>query len=105
MKIKEVTDEYLLFDDGNIITYYHCPDCCEDNYAAFEEIDDIAWDYTFEKPLVFEKVEDCGFRFGNPGKMVFIPCYSKQNGYYSYVVDIYYSGGIGLDNVECEIIY
>lgn len=34
-----------------------------------------------EEPIYFEEVLHAGFRFGNHGKMYFVPCYSEQNGY------------------------
>lgn len=91
MKIKEVTSEYIKFDNGNEITFDHCQDCCEWNYADFEQLDDIARATDFDPNLKFEIVENSGFRFGNEGKMFFVPCYSEQNGYYSNDVEIYYN--------------
>lgn len=104
MKIKEVTDEHILFDDGSDIISDYEQDCCETNYADFEQLDTIARITDFDPDLVFEK-SDYGFRFGNkPNKMFFVPCYSIQNGYYSNDLTIYYNGKEVLD-VECEIDY
>lgn len=104
MKIKSIDDGAITFDNGMDITFDHVPDCCEYNYAAFEEIDDLAKSFEFSENLIFESVDDCGFRFGNnPHNMVFVPCYSNQNGYYSDDVDIYYNDKQVL-NVECETI-
>jgi hypothetical protein len=91
MKIKEVTSEYIKFDNGNEITFGHCQNCCEWNYADFKQVDDIARATDFDPNLKFEVVENSGFRFGNEGKMFFVPCYSEQNGYYSNDVEIYYN--------------
>lgn len=91
MKIKEITYEKILFDNGETITYDHAQECCETNYADFEQLDDIAKTTNFSTPLVFEKVEEVGFRFGNKENMFFIPCYSSQNGYYTADLDIYYN--------------
>ena len=92
MKIKKVTEEVILFDNGTVITYDHCQDCCEDNYADFKQIESEALDYDFETELKFEAVKEAGFRFGDSRRMFFIPCYSEQNGYYSSDIDIYYKG-------------
>ena len=93
MKIKEITYEHILFDDGSKITYDHEPDCCETNYADFEQLDTIARRTEFDSDLVFETVDFVGFRFGNkPNKMFFVPCYSNQNGYYSNELEILYNG-------------
>ena len=91
MKIAKITDEAIIFDNGNEITFEHCQDCCEWNYADFKQVDDIARATDFDPNLKFEVVENSGFRFGNEGKMFFVPCYSEQNGYYSNDVEIYYN--------------
>jgi hypothetical protein len=102
-KIKSVTGETILFDDGSTITYDHERDCCEDNYADFTQLDDICKNTDFDtKNMIFESVEDSGFRFGNENKMFFVPCYSNQNGYYSSDIDIYYNGKRVL-NFACDL--
>ena len=105
MKIKSIIDSAIIFDNGNKITFNHDRDCCEWNYADFEAIDDIAKRYVFLDNLTFEKVDGSGFRFGNNGmnNMVFVPCYSDQNGYYSSDVDIYYNNKHVL-NACCKIV-
>lgn len=103
IKIVEVGKERLVFSDGVDIYSNHEPDCCEYNYADFSQIDDLAKEWEFEHPIIFERCE-YGFRFGNKNKMVFVPCYSYQNGYYSYSVDIYYNGELVLKSVDCEDI-
>lgn len=105
MKIKAVDVEYIMFDNGTNITFDHCADCCEYNYADFMQIEDEALSFDFEEPLDFEVVELSGFRFGNKGRrMFFIPCYSDQNGYYSSDVQIYCNGNLVVDLDETEII-
>ncbi|MBO7692091.1 MAG: hypothetical protein J6T10_05575 [Methanobrevibacter sp.] len=103
MRIKEINDYYILFDNGGILTYSHEQDCCENNYADFKAIDDIAKACEFNEFLIFEEVAGSGFRFGNVGKMVFVPCYSEQNGYYSSMIEIIYNGE-RVTWVECELI-
>lgn len=106
MKIKDINEERILFDNGNTITYNHEQDCCECNYADFQQIDDIARSWDFDENLDFESVEEVGFRFGNlPNKMVFVPCYSEQNGYYSSDIEIYYNDSQELYFNAEEIIY
>lgn len=58
MKIKKVTEEAIVFDNGTVIAYDHCRDCCEDNYADFKQIEPEALDYDFETELKFEAVEE-----------------------------------------------
>lgn len=93
MKIKEITYEHILFDNGSKITFDHDQDCCEWNYADFEQLNDtVALDYDFDEAIRFEMVEEKGFRFGDAKQMFFVPCYSEQNGYYRSDIDIYYNG-------------
>lgn len=101
-KIKEITENHILFDDGSIITFDHYQECCEYNYADFEQIDDIARSYDYDTSnLMFESVDNSGFRFGDNGMMFFVPCYSEQNGYYTDDIDIYLNGNIVL-SFKCE---
>lgn len=91
MKIKSITLKSILFDNGSKITFDHEQDCCEYNYADFTQLEDTGVETEdFSEPLTFEPTKH-GFRFGNPGKMYYVPCYSSQNGWYTRVVDIYYN--------------
>lgn len=93
-KIIEIKENYLKFSDGTLIEGDHDQDCCEYNYADFDQLDDIARAYDFNtSKLRFEAVEGSGFRFGDhPYRMFFVPCYSDQNGYYTDELDIYLNG-------------
>lgn len=98
MKIKQISENAIRFDNGTEITFAHEPVCCEKNYADFRQLDDLARDAGFDGPLVFEPVEGKGFRFGNPPqKMFFVPCYSVQNGFYSAKITIHCNGRPVLD--------
>ncbi len=103
--ITTINNEEIIFSDGSRISYDHDHDCCEDNYADFEQLDDIARGTDFNtNDMVFKKA-DCGFMFGNePTKMFFVPCYSEQNGYYTTDVDIYYNGNEVLET-EGKFLY
>lgn len=91
MKITNITGEAIEFSDGSRITFDHEQDCCECNYADFEQLDDLARAYNFQLPLRFEAIQGSGFRFGDSRRMFFVPCYSEQNGYYTDEIDIYYT--------------
>ena len=100
MKIKEVTDEAIIFDNGNTITYDHDQDCCEHNYADFSVLNEsnVNYNFDFNENLLFKFVDDAGFMFGSGDEdypenihWIFIPCYSEQNGYYTNEIDIYYT--------------
>lgn len=90
-RITEVTDEYIKFSNGKKITCYHDQDCCECNYADFKALEHYINEY-FDEPLTFEMVKGYGFRFGNENRMLFVPCYSWQNGWYSNEIGIMYDG-------------
>ena len=104
MKIVKITEDVLYFDNNNEITYDHDQDCCEWNHADFSQIDDLAKDHNFDENLKFEAVEGSGFRFGDNQLMVFVPCYSEQNGYYTEELDIYYNNKKVLHIKNCEFI-
>ena len=91
-KILRIEEEKLIFSDGSIITFDHPQDCCEYNYADFQQLDDLARNYEFEGELSFEAIEGSGFRFGDSRRLFFVPCYSEQNGYYTDEIDIYFNG-------------
>ena len=105
MRIKEVTDEAIIFDNGAEITFYHSQDCCEWNYADFSILtqNTINFNYDF-KEIQFKAVDGMGFKFGCEGHWIFIPCYSEQNGYYSDDIDIYFCDKHVL-NCHCEECY
>lgn len=100
--ITDVSDDSIKFDDGTEITFDHEQDCCENNYADFEQLDDLAYGYTFFGPLKYERA-DGGFRFGDSRRMFYVPCYSEQNGYYTTDVCIYEDGFLKLQ-AEGEFI-
>ena len=90
--ITKVTEKYIKFSNGQIISYDHDPDCCEYNYADFKQLEPLALSTVFNNYIIIEQAGNSGFRFGNPpDKMFFIPCYSDQNGYYSNELDIFCS--------------
>ena len=97
MKIIDITDGQILFDNGSYISYYHSPDGCEVNYADFKQLNDTnAMDTEFDlDTLKFEAVNGSGFRFGNEGNMFFVPCYSDQS----------YSDQYGFFGIDLNIIF
>lgn len=104
MKIKVLTDESIKFDNGSYIRYDHCQDCCENNYADFEQLEEIAYEVDFDENLIFEAVQGFGFRFGSERtSMYFVPCYSEQNGWYTSDLDIYYKDKV-VTKLACEFI-
>ena len=110
MRIIQVTENEIKFDNGKSITYQHCPDCCEYNYADFSTLtpDVIGYDHDFNARLKFKWIgqggnEAAGFTFGDNQRKIFIPCYSDQNGYYSTDLDIIYDGKVVVSG-DCQEI-
>jgi len=113
MRIKKITDEGIYFDNGDSIFYEHDQDCCENNYADFTVIsrNDVNFDYDFDPDeMIFKRIEGAGFCFGNEGHLIFVPCYSEQNGYYSDEIEICYydirknETKTVINNLECGMI-
>lgn len=90
MKIKSITDRMITFDNGAKMVQY-CPFENETGYAAFSEIDKEALEFEFRKTIMFDVGYRGGIMFGSVKRMFFIPCYSKQSGYYSSDIQIYYN--------------
>ena len=108
-KIVTVDSQKIEFDDGTQIVFDHDTECCEYNYADFEQLDDLARTYTFRGDISFETVDRSGFRFGDGRQMFFVPCYSEQNGYYSSNLDVYWRGPfeemLCHTKLRCEGVY
>lgn len=102
MKIKEINEDYLLFDNGYKLEAYHEQDCCENVYADFEMLKDYnvstktgksinIRDIDFEENLdnLILGLLEQGFNMVSKiGEKFFVPCYNSQNGYYSSNLDL-----------------
>ena len=89
--IAEVCDNVLTFEDGSRIVCGHRQDCCEYNYADFEQLDDLARAYAFDLDHLHFGRAPGGFCFGDDvRRMFFVPCYSDQNGYYTTDINVDY---------------
>lgn len=97
MKIKEINDDYILFDNRYKLRAYHEQDCCENVYADFEILKDYnvstktgksikIQEIDFEESLeqLIQGIEGQGFNMVSKiEEKFFVPCYNSQNGYYS----------------------
>lgn len=97
MKIKQINEDEIVFDNNYKLKYYHEQDCCESVYADFEmlknynvsvktgkniNIKEIEFVETLE--LLIDGVPEAGFNIISiTGEKFFIPCYNEQSGYYS----------------------
>jgi hypothetical protein len=114
-KIKKISSEGIAFDNGCWISDYHCQDCCESVYADFEylkgETSIMEAVFDLKSPTLVEVVVNNGIRLVSvDGHGYFIPCYDRQNGYYSNQLELrigYVHGGQKvIDITECsEFIY
>ena len=97
MKIKEINENSIIFDNGYKLEYYHEQDCCEIVYADFEVLKNYNVSTKTGKNIKIEEIEfsenlrefavgieKMGFNMiSKIGEKFFIPCYNDQNGYYS----------------------
>jgi hypothetical protein len=86
-KIKEITSDSIVFENGFALYSHHDQDCCEEHYLDFnsvesEAVKDLEFDLSDDN--FFNKVSNFGIRLlpinGHP---ISIPGYSINNGYYS----------------------
>lgn len=90
-RVIKVTEDEILFDTGDKITYSHEQDCCENNYADFLQVEDELYRETFEciRVVPVDKYGFILFPYLKNDYGIFIPCYSEQNGYYTSDISIY----------------
>lgn len=94
MKISRYGEDLgIEFDNGSLLYDYHNQECCEYNYADWNQLEKSALDYEFDEKTFKLVPNDYGFRFGDESRTFYIPCYSEQNGYYSDSVNIVYKNG------------
>jgi hypothetical protein len=79
-------NENLLFDDGSELYSEHDQDCCESHYLSFDDLtlsDFDGLDFDLDGKF-FEEVPDFGIRLISlDGRVIPIPGYGSNNGYYS----------------------
>lgn len=120
MKIKEIKEDRIIFDNGNILEGIHEQDCCESVYADFENMQvmtKIASNYINSDELDFDedllkhiiKIPNVGFFIEDKnGIRLFVSCYNSQNGYYSSDLELCYTQSVVqyiksyLDISDCE---
>ena len=47
MRILKITEDSIEFDNGKDISFDHYQECCEINYADFEQLDSLAREVDF----------------------------------------------------------
>lgn len=105
--IERITHDGILFSDGSTLKSYHEQNCCENVYADWlansdwlanevwlDEEKDTGYDNSENiESLYFEFIKDFGFKLyfvtqddyypTHAEKLLTVPCYNEQNGYYS----------------------
>lgn len=82
-KVKEITSDVVLFENGYRLEHSHEQDCCESNYADFTSLKDTTFESDIHEDIVFERSGN-GVRVNGH----YVNCYSFQNGYYSNEITI-----------------
>jgi hypothetical protein len=89
MKITNIDNDGLIFDNGATISHYHSQDCCEHVYADWASLKDQSLEDVEFNDFIIEKVAGSGFRIVAANKNAyFVPCYNEQNGYYSSALEL-----------------
>lgn len=97
MKIKEINETSIIFDNDYKLETFHDQDCCEEVYADFSvlqtyNVSNITGKTINIREIDFEEnlnklvkgIEGQGFNLiSKIGENFFVPCYNEQNGYYS----------------------
>lgn len=80
-------DMGIEFSDGSVLFYVHEQDCCENHWANFsytsmDDFDGLMFDTSSLYFII--PIPDYGFRMKSVcGQEVSVPCYGRNNGYYS----------------------
>lgn len=105
-------NQYIKFDNGEMLTANHWQECCEYVYADFENMqvmgvqpENFVWanelDF-FENVLdSIVPIAEVGFYLvSKQGICILVSCYNEQNGYYSSDLELGYMGK-KMDISEC----
>jgi hypothetical protein len=112
VKVVQVDDQGLKFDDGSSLSSEHESDCCESHYLSFSglspsDFEGLDFDLSTGGDF-FEKVDGFGIRLlPTNGHPVSVPGYGYNNGYYSYDLTLVLErpGAITkFDVSECQVI-
>lgn len=105
-------DQFIKFDNGEMLSSHHEQECCEDVYADFGGMQVMGVqpeNFVYAHELDFFEnvldsivpIEGLGFYLvSKQGICILVPCYNDQNGYYSSDLALYYKGK-KLDISEC----
>lgn len=102
-KVIAVDNDVITFDTGHSLYSEHESACCESHYLSMSDItveDFKGMVFNLEGSDFFERVEDYGIRLiSTDGRVVPIPGYGNNNGYYSAEL------ALVVNNVEGKTIH
>lgn len=88
MKVIELGEESIIFDDGTKLFSNHISGCCESHYLSFKyiELEDFdGLEFDLSNDSFFERVDGFGIRLiAKNGQKISVPGYGHNNGYYSH---------------------
>ena len=104
MKIKEIREEMVIFDDGSRLFSDHLQDCCEWHYLDFnmlkdynispktgKPIDIYQQEFDFSNSVPFKRVKGMGIiLYDKEENGYLINGYGYNNGYYGDNIDLVY---------------
>lgn len=121
MKIIEIGEESLTFDNGTVLMSTHDSDCCEWHWLDFsvmrtynistkngKSINIYDQEFDFSNGVPFKKVEDIGIILDDVDGNHYLICgYGSNNGYYGTNIDLVYCNSDGdriyeYDVTECQ---
>lgn len=94
VRVVEIADDWIMFDNGIKIRHYHDQDCCENVYADWPalRITDIM--QKVFKEIVIKGVPEIGILING----YLVPCYNEQNGYYSDELELIIERAAGVSD-------
>lgn len=110
-KIKHISDDIIVFENGYKLYSNHSQDCCEHHWLDFsnikeEDYKDLEFDLSTDN--FFNRVEDYGIELLATNNFPLrIPGYGSNNGYYSSNLDLVLETDKGTRNydiTECQVI-
>ena len=87
VKVAEIKDDMLVFDDGSTLSSYHNQECRETHYLDFEHNDIREFeglDFDLSCDNFFARISEYGITLlPENGHCIRIPGYGSNNGYYN----------------------
>jgi hypothetical protein len=113
LKVIEIANDSIIFENGITLSSYHQDDCCENHYLGFDDItlDDFdGLEFDLSNDNFFRRIDGYGIELMPlKGYTVKIPGYGSNNGYYSSNLSLMINDSEGkiikqFDISECQDI-